>query len=63
MLKDNVTRYRMKLGISILELSRRSDVSRDVLYKIEKGKRHNIQMYTIEKLAEALNVTVQDLIK
>ena len=63
MLKDNVTRYRAKLGISILELSRRSDVSRDVLYKIEKGKKHNIQMYTIEKLAEALNVTVQDLIK
>lgn len=63
LLKDNVTRYRTKLGISILELARRSGVSRDVLYQIENGKRHNVQMVTIEKLAKTFNTTVQDLIK
>lgn len=63
MLKENVTKYRTQLGISILELSRRSKVSRDVLYQIEKGKKNNVQMFTIERIAKALNVTIQDLIK
>lgn len=63
MLQDNVKSHRKNLGISILELSRRSGVSRDVLYQIELGKKHNLELATIEKLAQTFNTTVINLLK
>jgi transcriptional regulator with XRE-family HTH domain len=63
MLQDNVKSHRKNLGISILELARRSGVSRDVLYQIELGKKHNLELATIEKLAQTFNTTVIDLLQ
>lgn len=62
MLKNKFDKYYNKMGISILELARRSGVSRDVLYSIKNGKKENVQLVTLEKLAKTFNTTVQDLI-
>lgn len=62
MLKDNLTRYRTQQRLSKLQLSLISEVSRVTIANIEEGK-DNVSTTTLEKLAKALNVTIQDLIK
>jgi transcriptional regulator with XRE-family HTH domain len=63
MLKDNLTKYREKKGYSKLYLSQKSGVSRERIKQIELIENQNVSIETLEKLARALDITVQDLIK
>lgn len=63
MLQENLTKYREKRGYSKLYLSRISGVSREKIKQIELNPNQNVTIATLEKLAKALKITVQDLIK
>lgn len=62
MLKENLTKYRTQKGLSKLQLSAMSGVSRVTIANIEEGK-ENVSTTTLEKLAKALSITIQDLMK
>lgn len=63
MLKDNLTKYRTQQGLSKLRLSKISGVSRETIKQIEVDGRQEVLITTLEKLAKALNITVNELIK
>ena len=60
---DNIKKYRSKLGISQDKLSKLADVTYNTIIKIESGANINPTIETISKIAKALNVGVDDLIK
>ena len=65
--KDNlsktVRRLREKMGISQEKLARLADVSNNTIINIEAGKQQNPTIDTIKKIAKALNVSIEELIK
>lgn len=63
MLKDNLKKYREAKGYSKLYLSKISGVPRDTINQIELHGKEAVLMTTLKKLAEALDITIQDLIK
>ena len=63
MLKDNLTYYRTKAGLSKTKLAKMSGVSRETIKHIELYDQDNVFVSTLEKLSKALNITIQDLIK
>ena len=60
---DNIKKYRNKLGISQDKLSKLADVTYNTIIKIESGANTNPTIETLQKIAKALNVGVDDLIK
>ncbi len=60
---DNIKKYRNKLGISQDKLSKLADVTYNTIIKIESGANINPTIETLSKIAKALNVGVDDLIK
>lgn len=54
---------RVKRSISQKELSKRSGVGLNVISKIETGKIENVTFGNIKKLAAALDIPVEELIK
>jgi len=60
---DNIKKYRNKLGISQDRLSKLADVTYNTIIKIESGANTNPTIETLQKIAKALNVGVDDLIK
>ena len=60
---DNIKKYRNKLGISQDKLSKLADVTYNTIIKIESGANKNPTIETLQKIAKALNVGVDDLIK
>ncbi len=60
---DNIKKYRNKLGISQDKLSKFADVTYNTIIKIESGANINPTIETLSKIAKALNVGVDDLIK
>ena len=60
---DNIKKYRSKLGISQDRLSKLADVTYNTIIKIESGVNINPTIETLSKIAKALNVGVDDLIK
>ena len=60
---DNIKKYRNKLGISQDRLSKMADVTYNTIIKIESGGSQNPTIDTLSKIAKALNVGVDDLIK
>lgn len=59
----NVRKYRKKNGISQDKLSKLADVAFHTITKIEAGVTPNPTIETLRKIAIALNVGVDDLIK
>ena len=59
----NIKKYRNKLGVSQDRLSKLADVTYNTIIKIESGANKNPTIETLAKIAEALNVGVDDLIK
>ncbi|MDD3925819.1 MAG: helix-turn-helix transcriptional regulator [bacterium] len=51
---------RLKLGISQEELAERAGLHRTYIGMIERGEK-NITLRNIEKIAKALNISIQDL--
>jgi len=59
----SVKKLREKLGISQEKLARLADVSNNTIVNIEAGKQDNPTIETLKKIANALQVGVDDLIK
>lgn len=59
---ENVRKYRRKLEISQEELALRADLHRTYIGMIERAEK-NITLVNMEKIAKALKVPIEDLIK
>ena len=62
-LAKTVKRLREKMGISQEKLARIADVSNNTIINIEAGKQNNPTIETLRKIAKALNVPIEYLIK
>jgi len=60
---DNVKKYRNKLGISQDVLSKRADLAFHTIAKIEAGSTPDPRIETVKKIADALGVSLDDLMK
>ena len=60
---DNIKKYRNKLGISQDKLSKLADLSLNTVVKIELDESPNPTIETIQRIAKALEVSVDDLLK
>jgi transcriptional regulator with XRE-family HTH domain len=64
MIKSNkIKQIREKLGLSQEKLARLADVSNNTVINMEAGKQKNPTIDTLKKIANALNISVEDLIK
>lgn len=61
-LGENVRRIREEKGMTQIELCRKLEVDRAYMSNIENGKK-NPALATIEKIAKALGVSLDELIK
>lgn len=57
-----IKELREKLQMTQAELAKKADVSRQKLIDLESGRDVNTTVATLQKLADALNCKVQDLI-
>jgi len=62
-LAENIKKYRNKMSISQDRLSKLADVTYNTIIKIEAGTNKNPTIETLSKIAKALNVGVDDLLK
>ena len=60
---NNIKTYRTKLGVSQDRLSKMADITYNTIIKIESGGNQNPTIDTLSKIAKALDVGVDDLIK
>ena len=60
---DNIKKYRNELGISQDQLSKKSDLAFHTIAKIEAGSTLNPTIETVKKIADALGVSLDDLMK
>ncbi len=58
-----VKRLRERMGLSQEKLARLADVSNNTIINIEAGKQDNPTIDTLSKIAKALDVRVDELIK
>ncbi|WP_315117909.1 helix-turn-helix transcriptional regulator [uncultured Clostridium sp.] len=63
MLGENIKEVRISRGLSINALAKACGMSPGYLSDLEKGKKDNPSMDMLEKIANELNVTVQQLFK
>ena len=59
----NIKRYRDKLGISQDKLSKMAEVTLHTITKIESGATPDPRIETLRKIAGALEIKVDDLLK
>jgi len=59
----NIRRYRKKLGLSQDKLSKLAGVAYNTVVKIESGENQNPTIETAQKIAKALGISVDKLIK
>ena len=60
---ENIKKYRNKISVSQDRLSKLADVTYNTIIKIESGANTNPTIETLAKIAKALGVGVDDLIK
>ncbi len=60
---DNLKKLRDKKGYSLEKVARLADLSLNTIVKIENGVNKNPTIETLTKIAKALEVGVDDLIK
>ena len=60
---ENIKKYRNKLGISQDVLSKKANLAFHIIAKIEAGATPNPTIDTVKKIADALGVSVNDLLK
>ena len=59
----NIKKYRMEKGLSQDKLSRLADISHASIVKIESGGIQSPSIDTVQKIAKALGVSLDDLMK
>ena len=62
-ISDNLRKLRGKKGYSLEKIARLADLSLNAIVKIENGVNQNPTIETLTKIAKALEVGVDDLIK
>ena len=62
-ISDNLRKLRGKKGYSLEKIARLADLSLNTIVKIENGVNQNPTIETLTKIAKALEVGVDDLIK
>ncbi len=60
---ETIRKYRQEKGISQDKLSKLADVAFHTIVKIESGDTPNPTIDTVKKIANALGVSLDDLIK
>ena len=63
MLAENIKHYRALKGLSQGQLSQKAKVTYSALSKIEAGYSQDPRVKTLRKIAIALEVTIDDLMK
>jgi len=61
-LAKNIKRLREKKSLSQEKLARLADVANNTIIKIQSGENQNPTLETLQKVAKALGVKVDDLI-
>ncbi len=59
----NIKRFSKKNGFSKSELVRRTGLDYHTIAKIERGVTPDPRVYTVVKIASALGITVEELVK
>lgn len=59
----NIRKYRRKIGISQDVLSKRANLAFHTIAKIETGSTPDPRIETVKKIADALGVTIDNLMK
>lgn len=62
-LGQKIKKLRNKLGLSQDDFARKADVPYTTLTKIETGVIKKPSVFVISKIAKALNVSIEDLLK
>jgi transcriptional regulator with XRE-family HTH domain len=62
MLAQNIKKLRKKHEISQEELARKAGITYSTLIKVESGANDNPTIKTVKKIANALNVSLDELI-
>ncbi len=63
MLADNIKRYRSEKGLSQEQLAQKAGITYSTLAKLESGVNENPKVKTLQQIAKALDVSVDDLLK
>ena len=62
-ISDNLRKLRSKKGYSLEKIAHLADLSLNTIVKVENGVNQNPTIETLTKIAKALEVGVDDLIK
>jgi len=62
MLAENIKRIRKKRGFTQEKLARLANISNNTLVKIEMGMAKEPTITTIQKLADALDISIDELV-
>ena len=62
-ISENLKKLRDKKGYSLEKVARLADLSLNTIVKIEKGVNKNPTIETLTKIAKALEVSIDDLIR
>jgi transcriptional regulator with XRE-family HTH domain len=62
MLADNIKRLRKKKGLTQEKLARMADIANNTLVKIEMGMAKEPTITTIRKIADALDVSIDEIV-
>jgi len=60
---ENLKKLRAKKGLSLEKIARLADLSLNTIVKVENGVNQNPTIETLTKIAKALEIGVDDLIK
>lgn len=60
---ENIKKYRNKLGLTQDDLAKKVDIKYTTLMKVESGTVNKPSVQTMAKIAKALSVSIEDLIK
>jgi len=62
-ISENIKRLRNKFGLTQDDLAKKADIKYTTPIKVESGTVNNPNVQTMEKIAKALGVLIEDLIK
>ena len=62
-ISENIKKARTKLGLTQDDLAKKADIKYTTLMKVESGTINKPSVQTMDKIARALGVSIEDLIK
>jgi len=62
-ISENIKKTRAKLGLTQDDLARKADIKYTTLTKVESGAVNKPSVQTMAKIAKALGVSIEDLLK